>query len=85
MKPLKTLDKSFLQFLKLGFPNFLILLKGIINFPWVDSAFSFHSLAMLSLRCCTGLSLAAKNGGYSLAGVHRLLPVVAPPVVQHWL
>ena len=43
MKLLKTLDKSFLQFLKLvGFSNFLILLKGINNFPWVDSAFSFH-------------------------------------------
>ena len=87
MKLLKTLDKSFLQFLKLvGFSNFLILLKGINNFPWVDSAFSFHFfLSVLSLCCCTGLSLVAENGGYSLVGVHRLLTVVAPLVVQHWL
>ena len=39
-------------------------------------------MAVRGLRCCTGFSLVAKPGGYSLVVVCRLLIVVASPVVK---
>ena len=43
-----------------------------------------NCLAVLGLRCCTGLSLAVlSGGGYSLAVVNWLLPAVASLVAGH--
>ena len=42
-------------------------------------------LAVLVLCCCTGFSLVASSGGYSLVSVLRLLVVVASLVGKHGL
>ena len=41
-------------------------------------------MAVLSPFCCTGFSLGAERGGYSVA-VHRLLTEVASLVAEHRL
>ena len=40
-------------------------------------------LTALGPRCYPGFSLVVVSGGYSLAGMHRLLIVVASLVVEH--
>ena len=43
-----------------------------------------NCLAVLGLRCCSGLSLALQSGGdYSLAVVNGLLPAAASLVAGH--
>ena len=42
-------------------------------------------LAVLSLCCCTGFSLVAVSGGYSLVAVHGLLIAAASFVVKRRL
>ena len=44
--------------------------------------FFFFFFAVLGLRCCTGFSLVAVSGGYSLAVVCRRLIVVASLVAK---
>ena len=39
-------------------------------------------LAVLGLRCCTGISLLAASGGYSLVAMLRLLIAVASLVAE---
>ena len=43
--------------------------------------FLIYLLAVLGLRCCSGL--AAVNGGYSSCGATLIAPVSL--VVEHWL
>ena len=38
---------------------------------------------MLGFHCCTGFSLVALSGGYSLVVVLGLLTAVASPVAEH--
>ena len=45
--------------------------------------FFLNFLAVLGLHCCTGFSLAAASGGYSLVAVCRLLFSVASFVAEH--
>ena len=40
---------------------------------------------MLSLHCCSGFSLVAASGGYSLAAVLGLLTVVASLIAEYGL
>ena len=40
-------------------------------------------LAMLGLCCCTGFSLVAASGGYSLVSGRGLLMVVPSLVMEH--
>ena len=47
--------------------------------------YNFISLAVLGLRCCTGLSLVALSGGYSQVAVRGLLIAVASLVAEHGL
>ena len=42
-------------------------------------------LAVLGLRCCTGFSLVAASGGYSLVAACRLLMAVASLVAEQGL
>ena len=42
-------------------------------------------LAVLGLCCCTGFSLVASSGGYSLVSVHRLFILISVLVVEHGL
>ena len=42
-------------------------------------------LAVLGLRCCTGFSLVAVSGGYSLVAVLELLIAMASLAVGHGL
>ena len=41
-----------------------------------------YFFAELGLRCCTGFSLVAENGGSSLVAVHGLLIAVASLVAE---
>ena len=41
--------------------------------------------AVLGLCCCSGFSLVAANGGYSVVAVHGLLVAVASPLAGHAL
>jgi hypothetical protein len=42
-----------------------------------------YILAVLGLCCCTGFSLDAASGGYSLVVVCKLLIVMASLVAEH--
>ena len=42
-------------------------------------------MTLLGLCRCTGFSLVAASGGYSLDAVCGLLIEVAPLAVEHWL
>ena len=42
-------------------------------------------MAVLGLGCCTGFSLVAMSGCYSVATVHELFIPVASIVVEHQL
>lgn len=46
---------------------------------------SFFFPAMLGLRCCTGFSLIAASGGYSVVAVRRLLIAEVSLVAAHRL
>ena len=50
---------------------------SLLNFIYI------FILALLDLRCSTGLSHVAENGGYFLVRVPRLLTAVAS--LDHWL
>ena len=47
--------------------------------------FIYVFFAELGLRCCTGFSLVAENGGSSLVAVSGLLIAVASFVAEHRL
>ena len=47
--------------------------------------FFFKVLAVLGLHCCTGCSLVAASGGYSLVAACRLLIAVASFVAEQGL
>ena len=71
---------SFHSILKLIRMPMFFLVSGFVFYKAV-----FFFLAMLGLRCCTGFSLIAASGGYSLVAVCGLLVVVASLVAEHRL
>ena len=57
-----------------------------LSFPFNFSFLKFlfiYILAVLGLCCCTGFSLDAASGGYSLVVVCKLLIVMASLVAEH--
>ena len=48
-----------------------------------NNNFIYLFLTSLGLHCCTGLSLAVENGGYSLVAVPRFPIAMASLAVEH--
>ena len=80
-------NQEILSLWRILFPsNFQVLqLSGMIPLMTFLKYFFFFFFAVLGLCCCTGFSLVAVSGGYSLAAVCRLLIVVASLVAKHRL
>ena len=57
----------------------------VLASQFLNNSFIYLFWAVLGLHCCTGFSLVAASGDYSLAVVSRLLIVVASFVSEHRL